>query len=198
MSQQFMQTRAVLIAIGLTMLVSCAPSQPTQFYTLFGLAESQEQPNDEPLRLGVGSVNFPAYLDRPQIVTREGANRVTVAEFDQWAEPLETTVQRMLRENLSSQLKSNLVVALPLRRNLPLDRQVEVEVARFDADETGEVVLDANWRIFDGNGGRMLDGGRSVIREQVTVLGDYENIAEAMSVCLALMSKEIADALLAL
>ncbi|MDH3664339.1 MAG: PqiC family protein [Alphaproteobacteria bacterium] len=188
-------SRAAFVVIGFAMLVGCTVSQPTNFYTLFDLAESREQVDGEPPRLGVASVNFPAYLDRPQIVTRRGSNRIAVAEFDHWAEPLETTVVRVLRENLSSQLGSDLVVALPLRRNLPLDRQVEVEIARFDADERGEVVLDANWRIFDGGGGRMLGGARSVIREQATIPDDYESIAEAMSLCLALMSKDIAEAL---
>ena len=190
--------RAAFVVVGFAMLVGCAASQPTNFYTLFDLADSREQADGKPLRLGVASVNFPAYLDRPQIVTRRGANRIAVAEFDHWAEPLEATVVRVLRENLASQLGSDLVVALPLRRNLPLDRQVEIEVARFDSDERGEVVLEASWRIFDGGGGRMLGGARSVIREQAIASDDYERIAEAMSLCLALMSKEIADALLAL
>ena len=89
------QARAALVVIGFAMLAGCASSQPTHFYTLFGLADSQEQIDGKPLSLGVASVNFPAYLDRPQIVTRRGANRITVAEFDHWAEPLETTVVRV-------------------------------------------------------------------------------------------------------
>ena len=101
----------------------------------------------------------------------------------------------MLRENLSSRLASDLVVTLPSRRDRRLDRQIEVEVLRFDADETGQVVLDANWLIFDGNGRKVLDEGRSIIRQQTTVPGNYEQIAKAMSVCLAEMSNEIANAI---
>lgn len=185
--------RTFSTTVFLTMLVSCAPSKPTQFYTLSGLDDSRTQVDAKPLSLGIGAVSLPAYLDRPQIVTREGANRVAVAEFDQWAEPLEITFQRVLGENLSSRLGIDLVVSLPSRRNLPLDRQIEVEVTRFDADEAGQIVLDAGWWVFDGSGGRMLDQGRSVIRQQVMVPGDYEQIAEAMSLCLAEMSIEIAD-----
>ena len=40
----------------------------------------------------------------------------------------------------------------------------------------------------------MLGGSRSLIREQATVPDGYESIAEAMSRCLARMSKEIAVA----
>lgn len=120
---------------------------------------------------------------------------MTVAELDQWAGPLETTFQRVLGKNLSSRLASDLVVTLPSRRNLRLDRQIEVKVIRFDADETGQVVLDAGWLILDGSGKRMLDDGRSVIRQQVRLPGDYEQIAEVMSLRLAEMSNEIADAI---
>lgn len=195
---QGLQSRFFSIAIALTVLVGCAQSQPTQFYTLFALDNSDGQIESEPPKLGLGSVSLPAYLDRPQIVTRNGTNRMTVAEFDQWAEPLETTFRRTLGENLTNQLGGDFVVTLPSRRDLGLDREIEVEVIRFDADEAGQVVLDASWRIFDGSGRRMLDRGRSVIRQQVSVLGDYEQIAEAMSLCLAEMSIEIAQAIDAL
>ena len=195
MSLKRFMPRLLAIALLSTLLAGCAQSQPTNFYTLFAFADQQGVDEGDPLRLGVEQVRLPAYLDRPQIVTRNGTNRMTVADLDQWAEPLETTFQRVLRENLSSRLASDLVVTLPSRRDLRLDRQIEVEVLRFDADETGQVVLDASWLIFDGNGRKVLDEGRSLIRQQVTRLGDYEQIAKAMSVCLAGMSDEIADAI---
>ena len=131
------------------------------------------------------------------MVTRNGANQMTVAEFEQWAEPLETTVQRVLTENLSHRLATDRVATLPAHRHTPLDHQVEVEVTRFDADETGQVVLDARWRIFDGRGDRLQHRGRSVTRERVAIAGSYQQIVAAMSRCLAAMSEEIADALVA-
>ena len=47
------QARAALVVIGFAMLAGCASSQPTHFYTLFGLADSQEQIDGKPLSLGV-------------------------------------------------------------------------------------------------------------------------------------------------
>lgn len=186
-----------LAILALTALIGCSASQPTQFYTLSGLNAASEPTDGKAMRLGVGPVYLPAYLDRPQVVTRNGANQMAVAEFEQWAEPLETTVQRVLTENLSHRLATDRVANLPARRDVPLDHQVEVEVTRFDADEAGQVVLDARWRIFDGRGDRLQHRGRSVTREQVESGGDYEQIAAAMSRCLVAMSEEIADALVA-
>ena len=186
-----------LAILALTALIGCSASQPTQFYTLSGLNAASEPTDGKAMRLGVGPVYLPAYLDRPQVVTRSGANQMTVAEFEQWAEPLETTFQRVLTENLSHRLATDRVATLPARRDMPLDHQVEVEVTRFDADETGQVVLDARWRIFDGRGDRLLHRGRSQTEERVAEAGDYEQIAAAMSRCLAAMSGEIADAIAA-
>ena len=187
--------RTGLAVLSLAALVGCSASQPTQFYTLSGIDDASGASIEKPMRLGVGPVYLPAYLDRPQVVTRSGANRMNVSEFDQWAEPLETTFQRVLTENLSDRLDTDQIATLPARRNVDLDRQVEVEVTRFDADEAGRVVLDARWRIFDGRGDRLLHRGRSLTEERVAAAGDYEQIAAAMSRCLGAMSGEIANAL---
>lgn len=189
--------KAGLLVLVLVALTNCSASQPTSFYTLSGFDSDGAATAEQSMRLGVGPIYLPAYLDRPQVVTRNGTNRMNVSEFDQWAEPLETTFQRVLTENLSRQLNTDRIATLPARRNMPLDHQVEVDVTRFDADETGRVVLDARWRIFDGRGDRLLHRGRSLAVERTPTVGDYEQIAAAMSHCLGAMSKEIADALVA-
>ncbi len=190
-----MSLKTGLSVLSLAVLAGCTPSQPTQFYTLSRTDEVGVRFTEKPMRLGVGPIELPAYLDRPQVVTRRGANRMNVADFHQWAEPLETTFQRVLAENLSYRLATDRIIVLPARRDVPLDRQVEVEVTRFDADETGRVALDARWRLYDGRGDRLLQQGRSSTEQQVTTIDDYEEIAAAMSRCLAAMSREIADAL---
>ncbi|MGI9418204.1 MAG: PqiC family protein [Geminicoccaceae bacterium] len=197
MTRRNMPLKAGLAILAMATLIGCSASQPTQFYTLSGIDTVSEASAEKPMRLGVGPVYLPGYLDRPQVVTRSGANRMNVSEFDQWAEPLETTFQRVLTENLSDRLDTDRIATLPARRDMPLDHQVEVEVTRFDADETGQAVLDARWRIFDGRGDRLLHRGRSLTEERVTGADDYEQIAAAMSRCLAAMTEEIADALVA-
>jgi len=51
-------------------------------------------------RPGVGPVTLPPYLDRSQIVMSDRANELNLAEFDQWAESLQTNFTRVLGENL--------------------------------------------------------------------------------------------------
>ncbi|MGI9509947.1 MAG: PqiC family protein [Geminicoccaceae bacterium] len=187
-------SRLITAVLVSTLLAACTQSQPTRFYTLFAPTAPERTIEGEPLTLGVELVSMPAYLDRPQIVTRLGASRMEVADFDQWAEPLEITVQRVLEENLSRRLESDVVATVQAPRDLRLDRLIEIEVKRYDANELGEAVLDAGWRLFDDDG-RLLDSGRSTIRQQVAAPGNYEQIAEAMSLCLAGLSDEIAAAI---
>ena len=186
---------AGLAIAGLLLLIGCTPSRPTQLYMLSKLTPATVPNDSKPIRLGVGPVDLPAYLDRPQMVTRNGANRITVAEFDQWAEPLETGLQRVLIEDLAHALATDGVETLPARRSMSLDHQIKVDVARFDANEAGLVILDARWKIFDGQGDRLMKSGRSIVRQHASAAGDYREIAAAMSRCIAIMSGEIADTL---
>lgn len=184
-----------LLILGLSFLSGCSSSRPTQFYMLSEHVSNSEPTNGKPIRLGVGPVFLPAYLDRPQVVMRKDGNQMTVADFDQWVEPLEITFQRVLTENLSKQLATDQIMSLPSGRDLSLDHQLEIEVIRFDTDEAGKAVLDARWWIFDGRGDRLQDSGRSVALKQATAAKDYGAIAEAMSHCLGALSVEIAAAL---
>jgi uncharacterized lipoprotein YmbA len=177
--------------------ISCAGSQPTRFYTLSPLAAV---PGDTPpailpdLGVGVGPVTLPPYLDRPQLVTRAGSNRVVLADFDSWAEPLDGLVARVLAENLVLLLGTDDVLVLPQRRPMTFDYHVEVDVARFDIDASGNANLDARWWVFGRNGDRLLEGGRSTIAEAAEP-GDYSAAAAALSRALGAMSVEIAQAI---
>jgi hypothetical protein len=192
-------TRLVILAVlaaGLT-LAGCANSQPTRFYTLSPLADA---PGGAPLAnlpeltVGVGPVTLPPYLDRPQLVTRAGGNRMVLADFDSWVEPLQGMFARVLAENLALLLGTDDVLILPQRRDVALDRQVEVDVTRFDVDDAGNAVLDARWWVYGRNGDKLLRSGRSTISEPAAV-DDYTSAAAALSRALGAMSEEIARAI---
>jgi len=191
--------RSVMLAAFAASLASasCADSQPTRFYTLAALPDAPPEampalPSD--LSVGVGPVTLPPYLDRPQLVTRAGSNRMVLADFDSWAEPLQGLFARVLAENLSLLLGTDDVLSLPLLRAIRLDYQVEVDVTRFDVDTSGNANLDARWWVFGRDGERLLRSGRSTITEP-TEVGDYTAAAGALSRALGAMSTEIAEAI---
>ena len=90
---------STLLVMSLFMSSSCSlgkQSSPTRLYTLTALArEGSPQPaGGQGLAIGVGPVELPEYVNRPQIVTGDSGNELRRAEFEQWAEPLETNFTR--------------------------------------------------------------------------------------------------------
>jgi uncharacterized lipoprotein YmbA len=184
--------RRTLAAIVLLVVAGCSESPPTYFYTLSGMQLPPGGLNAPDTAVGVGPVTLPEYLDRPQIVTRASGNRVALASFHSWVEPVDSMFTRVLVGNLSSLLATDNVVTMPQRRPMPLDYEVEVDVDRFDADHSGRAVLDARWRVFGADGAELIGEGRSTIVEPAAEPGGYEAIVAAMSRALAQMSSAIA------
>jgi uncharacterized lipoprotein YmbA len=175
------------------LIVAGCESAPTEFYTLSNMQLPPPGTSSTARTVvGVGPVTLPDYLDRPQIVTRASGNRMMLAAFDAWVEPMDGMFTRVLVENLSSLLATDNVVPLPQRRPTPLDYQVEVDVTRFDADLSGRAVLDARWKVFGEDGEPLIEEGRSTIVEPSVGSDSYEDIVAAMSRALAEMSSTIA------
>lgn len=188
-------TMALALALA-GALAGCAQTPPTTFYTLSTSAEpTVAKRSAQGLVIGLGPITLPQYLDRPDIVTRRGANQMRLADLNKWAEPLEPLLTRIMAEDLYALLDANDVIPVPQRGDLPLDRIVEVDIGRFDADETGAVVLDARWRIYRGDNETLLASGRSLVNEQGSAVPDYNSIVAAMSRAVGQVSEQIADAI---
>lgn len=179
---------------GLLVLAGCAGSEPVRYYVLSAASEAAPAgPGGAATRdiaVGVGPVELPEYLDRPQIVTRTSRNALNMADFDLWAESLKDNTVRVLAENLATLLPSQRVSIYPWKRATPIDYQVAVQVTRFDRLENGESVLAARWRVLDG-GGRELLSRTSSYRE--TSAGpDYAATVAAMNQNLEAFSRDVA------
>jgi uncharacterized lipoprotein YmbA len=171
---------------------------PTRLYVLDSLAgtgaEAQAARGGSGLAVGVGPIELPEHLDRPQIVTRASRNELRLAEFAQWAEPLGSNVSRVLMENLSILLATDQVVVFPKRVPIPIDYQVAVKLTRFDAESGGNAQLDARWAIFGDDGKKMLLKAKSSYAEPVGS-ADYGAMVVAESRTLEALSREIAAAI---
>ena len=158
-----MRTRLGLALLALLLAVGgCARTAPSRLYTL-APADPTPTETGSGAVLGLGPVELPPYLDRPEIVTREGPHQVELGEFDKWAEPLQPMFVHLLADRLRLAAGSREVVPLPARWGTEPRNAVAVLVDRFDADETGQVVLDARWRYYQTNDGRLLRSGHEMI-----------------------------------
>lgn len=191
-----LRSRSLALALGVFTLGGCATSPPSQFYLMTPLpeAEAPTPGGQGGPALGVGPVKLPPYLDRPELVSRSGANALELSEFNRWAEPLEDSFKRVLAMNLGVLAGTDRVSLFPWPRSAPLDYQVVINVDRFDAAANNEVVLIARWHVLAGDEGRPVRAGRAVITEPVAS-ADYEALAGAMSVTVANLARQIAAAI---
>jgi len=144
--------------------------------------------------LAVGPIEFPEYLDRPQIVTRTSPHRIELAEFDRWAEPLRQRFPRVLAENLAALLETQRVTVAPWKGPRPIDLRVSVDVVRFDGTPGGDVLLIARWTLL-GPDGNELAAPRRFRSKVTTQLAGYEGVAAAMSEAVGKLSREIVAAI---
>ena len=184
------------VAIAL-LLTGCLGPGTTRTTRLFVLNATTTPPvssvDATDLRLGIGRILLPEFLNRPQIVTRPSANKVRVADFSQWAEPLEKSIPRVLSENLSRLTGTDQVSVYPWPTQMELDLRVEIAVIRFESDTDGEVSLVARWRLIRGNGSQAHPLQVST-HSETAADRSVEEVVAAMSRALASLSRDIASA----
>jgi uncharacterized lipoprotein YmbA len=151
-----------LISVGLIFLWiiigGCASTPPSRFYVLSPLQDDHKQSEGDEAcaAISVGPVELPDYVDRSQIVTRISPNKLSLAEFDQWAEPLKESFSRVLMENLSVLFCADPISLYPSRGPTAIDYRVEVEVIRIDGRLGEQATLVARWIIFDEKDSKVL------------------------------------------
>ena len=189
-------TTVALISLWI-MLGGCGRSPASRFYVLSPLPESEKDMQVKTDKgcyaIGIGPITLPDYTDRSEIVTRISPNKLSLGEFDRWAEPLVDGFPRILMENLSSLLCADPITLYPPTGPISIDYRVEVEVIRFDGTLGESASLIARWTLFNEKKMRILLTRRSNLSSSATA-GDYEAQVSAQSQNIAALSREIAEA----
>lgn len=175
---------------------------PVTFYTLSPI---QEAANDAPkasalreLVITVGPAWLPDFMNRPQIVTRAGENRLQLSEFHRWAGDLNKDFLNTLAENLSIRLASPGVNVFPWKEQVTPDYRVALDVHQFEGRMGEAVVLNVTWSVRGRDqGAEPLIIRRSVIRRPVPG-SDYDSLVAAHSQAVGELSGEIAAAIMGL
>jgi hypothetical protein len=172
--------------------------QPTKNYVLNSLyseeIETQVVADLKDIGILVGPIRMALYLDRSDIVIRDSQNQIRLAEFSQWAGPLQENFSRVLAENLSVLLATDSVGIFPGTRAMLFDFNVTVNVTRFDGIPGEKADLRARWGILDKDRKKMLFENHSVL-SQPTKDDSMEALIAAESRTLAELSHEIAEAI---
>ena len=183
--------------------VSVGSSPQAKFYSLRPLKDVESQKiATSALKdaiIGVGPLKIPAYLDRPQIVTRRSDNELELAEFDRWAEPLEDGVSRVLAQNLGSILPDSKVLLYPWSYYEPVKYQIVLEIVSIEAILQNEVNLSVNWSLLNAESKKVLLINTSRYNAKVDKANysksNYNGIIEAINHGLYEFSLDIAKSL---
>jgi uncharacterized lipoprotein YmbA len=172
--------------------------QPTQNYVLNSLHSEESQPpavaDMRDIGILVGPVSMALYLDRSDIVIRDSENQIRLADFSQWAGPLQENFSRVLAENLSVLLATDRVGIFPGTRAMSFDFNVTVNVTRFDGNPGDKADLRARWSILDKNREKVLYEKHTVL-SRPTENDSLVALIAAESRTLADLSREIAEAI---
>jgi uncharacterized lipoprotein YmbA len=145
---------------------------------------------DDTLAIGIGPVEFPKFLDRPQIVTRKSQNQIEVSEFHRWAGSFPGDFSRVLAKNISILLPSDRVAVYPWGEQFSPTYRIKLDVEQFDGQLGERVVLEVTWMVTDQEGTKKLVVRKSLIEEPVSDK-TYEALVVAESHALATLSRTI-------
>jgi hypothetical protein len=176
-------------------LAGCSSSPASRFYTLSPLVLQEAKPSPQPatsqVSVSIAPVEIPDYLDRPQMVTHDGQNRLRLAEFDRWGGSLGDNISAVLAENLGLLLNSERVYVFPRTGSEKPDYNLAVRVLRLDCVPAGQALLKAQWTLFSGAKGKDVTTRVSTFSERLNDRG-YETMAAAVSRTIEQVSREIA------
>ena len=191
----------VAIMICWLALAGClgGPSAPTDFYMLSPLSPSQAGTStataEGRIRIGLVTVVVPEYLNRNEIVVNLDNTVYQLAEFNQWAEPLNVNLTRVLAENLTNLLRGDLIdVFLASDSSIPADYRLEVDVLRLDGNLGGQVALISQWALLEAEEDDLILMRRSEYQE-LAADNTYKGLVLAKSRTIETLSRDIAAAI---
>ncbi len=184
-----------------TILVGCFGTGGEKVITKYYLIDPVEHDvlnfiSDKPLAIEIIDVHIPQYLERFQIATRIGENRLKFSESNQWGENLRKNLMRTLSRNLSRLLATQ-DIGTPITRSLSSpDYRVLIYIEQFERDVDGKVKLSARWQIS----GSLTSDSLGIHHQEMASLAiennDYDQVVAQMRQLYGDLSSKIAESIL--
>ncbi len=195
------EVRAALTALFICSLsTGCSPLAPqpdhSKYFVLSPLTDGETSTaapigtkGTSNLTIGIGPIEFPDYLKRPEVVTRTSANQLDLSAERRWGEPLDKDFARIFAENISRLLKTQQIERYPWPVRTHVDYQIMIDVQRFETTSDGQSELVARWIIKDGAGKDLYASETSAT---LAATQGESGSSAALSEDLEKMSREIA------
>jgi uncharacterized protein len=194
-------TAALAVFCFCSLGAACSPLAPqpdrSKYFVLSPVAEgslsapaSAGLSGNSTLTIGIGPIEFPDYLKRPEVITRTSANQLDLSSEKRWGEPLDKDFARVFAENISRLLNTQQIEKYPWPVRTRVDYQISVDVQRFETTSDGQAELVARWIIKDGTGKDLYASETSAT---LPASQDENGSSAALSGDLDTLSREIAE-----
>ena len=184
------------IVILLLLCTSCIQigGEPAKvnYYLLQSFQEEQHPYSSDALTIDLKLIGFPQYLDRNQIVTHGQDSRIRVATSDNWAEPLQDNLLRVLRKDMSLLLPQAHITLSPWEESPHNALKIDLLINDFSGRLDKETIVDINWTIRKNE--QIFDQGRFYADQPI---GDsYSDLASGLSQSIGKLSHVLAKKLI--
>lgn len=187
--------RKALLLFAMLLFFGCqTTSKAVTYYTLTALDPKEIgttlQPASQDLAVGVGPVTLPAYLDRGQIVTRSGPNRLRVDDYHHWAGPLQADILSVVGDNLRL-LTGARIETFPWDARFKPQVRVRIALHAFEGLPDNKVRMSATVTVGQTKAGSKPVSWTVDLEEDAGSDG-YDALVAAQSRLIVALSKEIA------
>lgn len=187
-----------LIVFICTLLSACSvggKTRSSQFYVLGATIEQPLGDSMEDLRLGVGPIAIPGYVDRPQMVTKTDTAEILIDEYARWAEPLEEMFTRTLSENIRALTNSREIHSHPWPSLVEYDYRIGAKVIKFENDSHGNALLVVHWGLVHQTDSREVTN-ITYSEYRATAKGsDFSSRVDALNDTIAQFARDIMTSL---
>lgn len=186
----------LLLLIGSACIQIGSDPQPTRYYLLepvVAVAENLPVKSAQPLILALGPIDFPPYLDRPELVTYDQQRVISVAGQDRWAEPLSDNLTRTLKENLTRQFPDIIILSVPWETNGKDQLAAKLTINRFDGTLGQSTEVDIRWQLSAPPDRKLVRHGH--FTAQLPIGNSRRDLVQGLNSALAQFSLTLGEAI---
>ena len=181
-----------LLLVGLS---ACSTTSGTdaRYFSLTPLSQPYTgKALSDQLVLGIGPVEIPRLLNRPQLIYRKNNNEVMISERNQWAGSIQEEIQKTLIERVIDVSGSHRIMHYPWPHNLWPEYQARIHIERLDGTPGKEVVLEAHWDLLKSKSKDLIISRES--RYEITLdSNDFLAYVLAQQTALSKLADEILE-----
>jgi uncharacterized protein len=184
-------SRALLALVPCALMLAACASQPDRFYTLSVLPQGSSGPRPAITTVVFLGVSLPTVADRREMVLGEPGDEVTILEHERWAAPVPDLITQTLGLDIERR-RPDVLVAAHADRSSGLVK-IRVDIVQLSARMTGNVTLEAHWRILDDRSSGDVIGAETFT---APVEGaSYSGVARALSAALSSLADRLVASL---